>query len=342
MQRSRNRFISVKQKAGRPSYFIKQALNSEPMSVATVSREAAIYQGCFADERMQPLRDLLPRFYLFEPADAVLITELVDRSENLAVPAAPVGSCRPAVAQKLGAALASYHQIRFVAGRPQAALFPQEVPWMLLLHTQPRNANLERSPACTAIIDILLAAPGLAAHFAALRASWARDTLIHSDLKFENCLLSPLEAPVEQQKMHIVDWELADIGDAAWDVGSIFQSYLNLWITSMTPTPGASTDQLLASATLPLATAQQAIATFWQAYAVDSDHFRVGGKRFMAHCASLMAVRMCVTAFEGSARSTTVDGRALSMLQIALNVLENPVLAVRELLGLGRQYDQAA
>jgi hypothetical protein len=342
MQRSRNRFIWVKQKPGRPSYFIKQALATEAMSATTVAREAAIYQGAFGDERLTPLKALLPRFHHFDADDAVLITELVDQSEHLAVKPAQTGSCRPALAGKLGAAIASYHQIRFVPDRPQAAVFPQEPPWMLFLHTRPRNANLERSPACSAIIDMLVAAPGLAAHFADLRATWARDTLIHCDLKWENCLLSPIDAPLEQQKLHIIDWELADIGDAAWDVGSIFQSYLNLWITSMNPVPGATLDAIGGTASVDIDTVQQAIPVFWDSYAATSEHVRVGGRQFMVHCVRMMAARMCISAFEGSAKSATVDLRALLMVQMALNVLDNPVQAIRTLLALGERYDQAA
>ena len=342
MQRSRNRFIWVKQKPGRPSYFIKQALATEAMSTITVAREAAIYQGAFADERLTPLKNLLPRFHHFDADDAVLITELIDKSEHLAVKPAQAGSCRPVLAGKLGAAIASYHQIRSVPDRPQAALFPQEPPWVLFLHIRPRNANLERSPACSAIIDMLVKAPGLAEHFAGLRASWARDTLIHCDLKWENCLLSPVDAPLEEQKLHIIDWELADIGDAAWDVGSIFQSYLNLWIASMNPIPGAALDVVSGTATVMIDTIQQAIAVFWDSYAATSEHVRVGGKQFIVHCVRMMAARMCISAFEGSAKSATVDLRALLMVQVALNVLDNPVHAIHSLLSLGERYEQAA
>jgi hypothetical protein len=342
VQRSRNRFISLKQKNG-TSYFIKQALETEMMTSVTVAREAAIYQGAFGDDRLEPLKKLLPRFYLFEPKDSVLVTELVSDSTSLAsIAVQPTGPCSPEVAAKVGTAIGAYHQIRFATDKPQAALFPQESPWILKLHTQKNLGHLHRSPACSALVNLLLNAPGLAAHLAAVEASWERDTLIHSDLKWENCLLSPIRAPAAEQRLHIIDWELADIGDSAWDVGSIFQSYLNLWIGSMTPRPGASIDDLAASASTPIDVVQRAIAIFWEAYAGQAANYLPVTREFLLRSTTMMASRMLVTAFEASLRSTELDPRAVLMVQTAMNILEHPAKSVHNLLSLGDHHDAIA
>lgn len=106
--------------------------------------------------------------------------------------------------------------------------------------------------------------------------------------------------------------------------------------------PGAPLDVVCATATVGIDTVQQAIPVFWDSYAAASEHVRVGGKQFIVHCVRMMAARMCISAFEGSARSATVDLRALLMVQMALNVLDNPVHAIRTLLSLRERYDQAA
>lgn len=334
MQRSRNRFFLLKQPSG-PCYFIKQALESEAMTAVTVAREAAIYQGVFADARLSGLRELLPRFYLFDEKNCVLVTELLKDAACLADLVLDDPSDRAAVAAKLGQALACCHQVRFVPGQPQAAIFPQEPPWIFLLFTQADLGHLRRSPAASALIDALLSAEGLAGQLQELRDSWARDTLIHGDIKLENCLLA---APVggggvAQRKLYVVDWELADIGDAAWDVGGALQAFLNGWIVSINPAPNLPVEQWLESATFPLASAQAGIQAFWNAYAADSGHLRSGGVDFLLRCTRMMAVRMLVTAFESSTRADSLHPRSLLMLQVALNVLQQPAAAVERLLG---------
>src|SRR5688500_4175302 len=65
MRRSRNRFVMLKRRSG-ASYFIKQAIETEPGTRETIAREAEIYRGAFGDDRLLPLRELLPPFRLHD------------------------------------------------------------------------------------------------------------------------------------------------------------------------------------------------------------------------------------------------------------------------------------
>ena len=82
MSRSRNRFVMLKQRGG-PSYFIKQAIETEPGTRETIAREAEVYRGAFGDDRLRPLRDLLPAFRLYDAEQGILISDLVPSSETL-------------------------------------------------------------------------------------------------------------------------------------------------------------------------------------------------------------------------------------------------------------------
>jgi hypothetical protein len=333
MSRSRNRFLLVKQRSG-ASYFVKQAMESEAMTRETVAREAEIYRGAFADDRLQPLRDLLPTFRLYDAAQGILITDLVPEAQNLANFHAKLGRCPPDMARRVGEAIASYHRIRFVPGAPQAALFPQKPPWILLLHAEPDLQGLRRSAAASQLLDVLLNAPGLDERLAQLRESWTRDTLIHTDMRWENVLLSPRHAPAPQQRLHVVDWELADIGDAAWDVAGLMQAYLVFWIGSMPLEAGAGSDELMAGAKYQLADIQPALGAFWEGYIGASNIYRGAPAAFLDRCVRMMGARMLVTAFEMCAYAPAMQGHALVLVQTGLNVLERPGDAVRDLLGI--------
>ncbi|PZO73780.1 MAG: hypothetical protein DI640_08755 [Sphingomonas taxi] len=331
MSRSRNRFVMLKQRNG-PAYFIKQAIETEPGTRETIAREAEVYRGAFGDERLRPLRDLLPQFRLHDAEQGILINDLIPDSETLTAVHRKLGTCPVDLAARLGTALSAYHAIRFVEGAPQAALFPQQSPWILRLHGEADVSGMRRSPAASALLDILLAAPGAGAMLGELRDGWKRDTLIHTDMRWENCLLAPRGDALADRRLYIIDWELADIGDAAWDVGSMLQSYLAFWIGSM---PAASDPAaLFAGATVPLASVQPAIAAFWAAYITASDAYRGDAPGFLKRCIGMLAARMMVTAFERSAWSQTTDPIAILLAQTALNILADPDRVAEELLGI--------
>jgi aminoglycoside phosphotransferase (APT) family kinase protein len=333
MSRSRNRYVLVKQRSG-PCYFVKQAMETEALTAETVAREAEVYRGAYGDERLASLRALLPAFHLYDAAQAILITELVKDAETIAACHLRLGTCPPDLARRLGGAIAAYHQIRFEEGQPQASLFPQEPPWILKLHVEGDVSMLRRSRAASDLVDMLLAAPGLGAQLAALRGSWRRDTLVHTDMRWENCLLAPRADPIEARRLTIVDWELADIGDAAWDVGGMLQAYLGFWIGSMPADPGLPSEALAAAATRPLEALRPAIRAFWAGYIAASEAYGGESGPFLERCAAMMGARMLVTGFEMSAWSDTIPAHALIIVQTALNILQSPGGAIRDLLGL--------
>ncbi|MBE2990693.1 phosphotransferase [Sphingomonas sp. CFBP 13603] len=278
------------------------------------------------------MRDLLPRFRLYDAEQGILINDLIPNSETLTAVHKKLGTCPVDLAARLGTALSTYHAIRFVEGAPQAALFPQQSPWILRLHGEADLSGMRRSPAASALVDILLAAPGASTMLGALRDGWKRDTLIHTDMRWENCLLAPKGDALADRRLYVIDWELADIGDAAWDVGSMLQSYLAFWIGSMPA--GTDPAALFAGAAVPLATVQPATSAFWTAYITASAAYRDDAADFLTRCIGMMAARMMVTAFERSAWSQATDPTAILLAQTALNILADPDRVAEELLGI--------
>jgi Phosphotransferase enzyme family len=297
-----------------------------------VAREAEVYRLAAGDARMRPLRDLLPAFHRYDAEKGILITGFVPDADNLTWLHERLRAFPIDIAQRTGAALAGLHSIDFPPGTPRPDCFGQRPHWILLLHRGGDLEHLRRTPAASQVIDVLLKAPGLGDHLGQLHDSWSTDRLIHADMRWENCLLAPRTQPIEARRLYVIDWELADIGDAAWDVGGILQAYLNSWIVSM-QAGAADEDALAASARRPLDAIQPAIAAFWRAYASNAP-FLAAPDAFLVRSVKMMAARMMVTAFEISVSSVELDARVMIMLQAALNVFERAAPAVRELLGI--------
>lgn len=65
----------------------------------------------------------------------------------------------------------------------------------------------------------------LASHFAALEERPRLITLVHGDVRWENCLVQ-----ADPGSVRLIDWETAGMGDPAWDVAGVIQEHLRFRI----------------------------------------------------------------------------------------------------------------
>ena len=98
----------------------------------------------------------------------------------------------------------------------------------------------------------------------AIGAEWRFDSLIHGDMKWDNVLVFPTPAGLD---FRIVDWEMADCGDAGWDVGAVLQSFFSVWIMSMPIGSGLPPEAYIGMASQPLEAMRPVLKAFWQSYA---------------------------------------------------------------------------
>jgi thiamine kinase-like enzyme len=169
-----------------------------------------------------------------------------------------------------------------------------------------------------------------------VRDGWRRDALIHGDLKWENCVVLPPETEDGAPGLRIVDWEMADFGDACWDVGSIFQAYLCFWILSIQAADTAPPERLPQLAQVPLERMQPAMRSFWHAYARTLGADEEDAAERLRRSALYAAARMIQTAWEHTAFVPTVSANVLCIMQVAMNILLRPDDAVRTLFGIER------
>lgn len=334
---SRHRNALVIRRGG-PGYFVKEAIPTQAMSLQTLMREAATY-ACVqqANGALAPLAALMPRFHLFDPVQHLLVLELLPDAENLGAHARRTQQFPETLAAEFGRALATYH--RRAAGTLSMAthgrIFPGMIPWALTLSRQAESSIANLSAANAQMLSLIQRYPNFPKRLDALQAAWRRDTLIHGDLKFENCVVSYPNGVSGAAQIKVVDWEIADIGDARWDVGSMLQAWLSYWIFSM-PADGAATDpsQLAARAQFPLERMQPAIRAFWRAYTEGMGIAGDAARDLLDTCAAFGAARMVQTVFESMYQMPQLTPHAIFMLQVSLNVLEDSRGAVSELLGL--------
>ena len=323
----RHRNYAVLRQRG-PGLFIKQMRPDQEGSAQTLQKEAAFYGMIAGDPELAAIDALLPRFQAYDPEAHFLIVELLAGAEDVNEHHTRLRSFPVETAQRMAAALAAFHTAsrRELASRPTGAMFSRTTAWILSFLTLNDTYLRNLSAANGQFVSILRSSPDFTQALDRLRASWSRETLIHADMKFENCMLAP-------GALRIVDWELADIGDPLWDAGSILQAYLAQWIFGMQIAPGAPLS-LATSSMYPLDSIRPAMQAFWNEYAMRMEFAPQELEEKLERAVAYAGARLLQTVFEMSALSQSLAPHAMLEVQASMNLLRQPRAAAAELIGL--------
>jgi 5-methylthioribose kinase len=318
---------NFKLRRGGGGLFIKQIGSWNAQSMALLRREAVCYRLAQDQSRFPGLAELVPRLLHYDEARHTLVMELLPDAENLTERAMRRGIFPVKEATMLGRTLGGYHshQDRAGVGDGDLAVFPRMLPWILTLTELP---DQHTSAAATQMVRMVKEETSFGTLMLALRDGWRRADLIHGDMKWDNCVVCG-----DGTSMRVVDWELADFGDARWDVGGIFQSYLSFWAVTLGGEPGICAEQLAASGPYSLASMQPAIRAFWQAYTERLELGPDAERDWLARSLRYAAARMVQTAYEHAIGAAALTAEVVRLLQISFNILNRPGEAVRDLLG---------
>ena len=316
---------------GAPGFFVKQVRDGTPDAVATLKCEATCYRLAQSGLELEPLAALLPGFYCYDPENNVLVLQLLQESENLREHSDRTGGFSPDLARQIGAAFGSYHSLPLSRITEAAASpFPDNKPWILSFHSQTFPLGT-MNPGAAQLHDILHSYPEYTRALDDLSGDWQVDALIHGDVKWDNCMVYPAEdGPGSEFK--IVDWELASLGDACWDVGAILQAYLTSWVFSMPDTGASPAAALVRQARFALDDVAPAIGAFWESYASARGLEEARSRRLLERSMKYGAARMVQSVFEIAIYSSQLSPVAVRVLQLSYNILADPQEAIESLL----------
>ncbi len=322
-RRNRN-FRVVRRRA--PSYLVKQADPGEVGSAITIAAEAGHYDLCSRDSRLDRVLALLPRRIEFLREQSILVLELLDGAVPLAELLRTLDGrpLPPPIAALMGDALAVVHDA-FRGEKPGGA-----PPWVLDVHRPIPEMLARLSGAHWQMLKILQENEGIGHALESLARDWRATTLIHADLKADNLLVTPGEAP----RVHIVDWELAQPGDGAWDAGAILQDLLVHWIRSIPISPRSVPEKMAAGARFPLARLHPAFRAFWNAYRRGAGLAGAESASFLARAVSASGAHLIARTYEQCSCADALTGHDVTMLQVASNILADPAAASLRVYGI--------
>ena len=325
-----------------PGLFLKQIKAMDPQSVSALQREAWVCWLAGHQPGFEALRPIIPAYHAYDQTSAVLVTEHVPGSQSLHEHYLAHGHFPDEVAEALGDAFGAYHggTLGLLERQPDianAGVFPKTPPWILSLHHMANAFGGQMSGANTHLIRILQTYPEFSQRFNSLRQDWRIETLIHGDVKWDNVVVHRA-GPDQPLQVKLVDWELADFGDRAWDLGSILQAFIADWVMAM-PLDGTVHGQQ----GLPehrFEQVQPTLARFWQAYRERAGLNDAAANELLARSMAFGAARMVLTIYEYMQYAQQLSSNALALLQLSADILADPERMLRQLLRLHQAGDR--
>ncbi|HET7231937.1 MAG TPA: phosphotransferase [Longimicrobium sp.] len=326
----RNHNLRVRRKDG-PGLFVKQP-GTGSSAAQTLQREGGFFVMCASEAGMAPIHAYLPHLVLFDPETPVLGLELIEGAVPLWEHYGRTPGQVPSEAPRaLGTALGAAHRLLAPAARPgdpRGSWLPATPPWVLRLHRPAPELRSSLSRAQQRLLQILQTDTRLAAAFDAVGETWTPGTLVHGDIRSDNALVVATKKGAVQ--VRLIDWELVQVGDPAWDVAGALHDFLVFWTTTFPP--AGTPEQRAGAAGVPLAAIQPAVRAFWGAY---RNAWRgADGAGVLERAVRFSAVRLIQSAFEMSQTHAALADTPILLLQLGANLLRDPRAGREHLYGL--------
>jgi thiamine kinase-like enzyme len=327
---SRNNNFLVNREYDHHSFFIKQVKAPDAEKIETMRIEATAYILAHTDANYKALKNFLPPYYDYDATQHILVTGQVKDAISVYDYYLQLNDFNNNIPAQLADVLASYHgSINTTQQGTTMQHFRRQMPWVFTIANTP-PINGAPATADQQLMQLITRNTELLQLIAPLAALWQPTSLVHHDAKLNNFL-----AGYDHEKKHInfvklIDWELADIGDPLWDLASVIQNYLTLWLTTDVPDP----QQTAYIKTILLAQVQPCIQQVWNRYAQLMQWNAAAKQTALTKTVQYCALKLIHTCFETTAQGTTLQPVTVKMLQVSINILRNPADAAVKLFGI--------
>lgn len=313
--------------------FVKQIQAIDSLAQDFLLKEAQCYRWA---QNFPAWAGSIPVLLDYDQARHSLIFQLLRDSQNLREYYYQTNKFPTPLASLLADALSCYHRLSFDSNELDAAIpdLQKRVPWIFSYYKKSYFPPNSLSAGAVQFAETLRGKPALTAHLDRLFQTWRFETLIHADLKWDNCLL---DQSTGQEKLKIIDWELIDFGDRRWDVGSVFQAYLSHWIMRYYRDKSQLREQLLQNTVDSMPVMFESIATFWRAYCDGMQLAERDRSLHLLQCLEFSAIRMLSTAFESLYGIAEVSQHALALVELSQQILDAPARAAVNLFGFSEE-----
>ncbi|MBO2009716.1 aminoglycoside phosphotransferase family protein [Hymenobacter negativus] len=324
---TRNIIFRVTRQAAK-SLFVKQLNSFDPNNTYVLQKDATCLWLIKNHPAFEQLSGYVPDYFGFDPEKQVLVTEYLPDSSNLEDYARlNQGSLPLHVREELATILASYHfpLTAQVLGSRSVQFFPRQMPWVMNLadtDVGTQQGLFSQTATPNPVLSAVLGSADFRSVLVSIKSEWMATSLIHGDLKWMNLLVQRAE---DREKVKVIDWEIADIGDPLWDVAGVLQGFVTNIILYH---PNIATDSFSLVPGVGLGHLQEAwplMDHFWRLYRAQTapDAKPAEEAAALAKALRFTGVRLIQSAIEQNMMMPTVQPNSTKLLQASYAMLSN-------------------
>lgn len=209
---------------------VKQTRQEDDAGASTVLREARLLRHLQECGEARALQRTGPEFVFLDEPNRLAVARLVHPATSLTKLFVNLGNVQfpPEVGSTVGHLLADFHDGAQEIVDDVADLVLDEPPNVFSLPTNLENNAAQGPSLASLMLDAVRGRPCM--ELAAARGAWERTRgLVHSDLRWDNILVTHGRSPWGAYNLRIIDWETARVGNPAWDVATYLAETFRFW-----------------------------------------------------------------------------------------------------------------
>lgn len=318
----RNHNLKVSSGSGL-GFFVKQAPPEDRRLDGPLAIEASVYRWAVSHPQGRRLTGFLSRLVHDDARNAILIFELLPISGSTAVSSEAY--------RATARVLAACHSIDRENSEDTLRGLSPYAPWVFDIARPHPESLRELAPAQLILFESLQASTPLREAIDRMHEGWQASCLIHADFKWSN--LAHLSS-TRGDRILLLDWELAQWGDPAWDVGGAMHAVIVEDILAGDLPADGGPERVMEYLGSLLGNRMRDHSDFWKAYCRERGFSTRQAAELRHRLPSHVGLRFIKTAYEWCQSETRVPRRAAAILQLGINMMLRPIEAAQAVLGL--------
>ena len=317
------------------NFMIKQIGNLQSENAETLKREAQFYK-CLG-EMPNSFKRHVPEALIADPLRAVIVMRFYDKSTPLwkyynerMIERFPMKTV-----SKIGQIIAEMQNVLSIPEvfqkNADLGFLEEKLPFIFNLYKPHPRVLSYLGKGGLEFIEHLQQQDDIMSAFNRISLVWEKNAVIHGDIKLDNFIVVDQEEE-DSVNIKLVDWEMVQIGDHAWDVAGGFNDFIFWWVITMPD--DVPPEEMVKNARFPIYELHPAINAFWNSYCENRGGAVNGNRQFVQKVMLFTGFRLLQTAYEIASKFDSIPHIARLILNMGKSVIRNPDLSMEKLFGL--------
>jgi thiamine kinase-like enzyme len=292
---------------------------------------------------LENFRALLPVVLPFDRDNSIMVSQYLDDYRELADFYTKDQVFPSAIASSVGTIIATIHRSTYNR-KEYGDFFYHNTNTLPINRVKYFTSKLERvepeifgmvPPDVLKFISLYQRYDSLGQAIAELSTAFNPCCLTHNDLKVNNIILQVDSHKSSEKIVRLIDWERANWGDPAFDLGILITTYLVIWLNSLVISNSLTIEESLRLATIPLEKIQPSIAALACTYFDNFPEILEHRPDFLLRVVQFTGFGLIQQVLAMMQNQASLGNIGIAILQVAKSLLCRPEQSMQTIFGSG-------